>query len=196
MRAVEEPVFLHQLQISLTKAGDTLVPLALRLECWFCHCPKETGWGTFCLPRKTSSVFTATTFAHGNTCSVPFLCSQISFPYPFSSHISSAGNAKKHISKWNSPSPDSPGEYLVRTSSRFSSVRNAVYVEAVLWQYTKTWKSHASSSWLIPSVAALLPIPLGSSTLMVTSQKSGPLSITVVKQKLSGKLPEGSGSCF
>lgn len=52
----------------------------------------------------------------------------------------------------------------------------------------KTLKSHVGSSWLISLVATLLPIPLGSSTLTRASQRRNPLSIAVVKQKLSVNL--------
>lgn len=195
LHAVEKPVFLHQLQISLIKAGDILCASHTKLpspEHWFCHFPKETR---DLLPTQQDII----SIHHNSLCSWKYLFSPLSCAPRFLSLIPFLLTylQLENLFLNERVLPQLPlVKHLVTKSSRLSSVHNAVSVQTVLQQYRKTRKSHAGSSWLTSSIAALLPVSLGSSALIGTSQKSSPLSITVVKQKLNRKLPEGRGSCF
>lgn len=125
INSVEEPFFLHQLQVSHTKAGDILVPVApsclgLNVDSIFsASVSKEMGQGNL-LPTQqdTSDIH------HNYLCSWKYsftpLFSQVSFPYPYSSCISSQETLENIFVYKTSLTLTSPSEHLVRKTSRLS----------------------------------------------------------------------------
>lgn len=86
MCPVEEPVSPCRAQISVTKAGDIfvrLMPSCPGLSMDSVTSRRRRKGEAFCPPRKTSSTLITNTFAHRNTCLVPFLRSQSPFHYHF-----------------------------------------------------------------------------------------------------------------
>lgn len=175
---VEEPVFLHRLQVSHTKARAccTQLPWPEHWFHFFCLYLKGDGTGE-------SSVHPARHLWYSPQ--LPLLIQIINPLFPRFLSLIPILLAYLPRKCWKTyfyikhllPSVPLVSIWLEKLAGCLC-ITHCLFAGCT----TETWKSCIGSSLLIPSVAAMVPVPLGTSTLMGTSKNSSPLSITLVKQ--------------